>query len=97
MNETYTNRAYTGTPATVSALRAALTANSVAKARVRLMPNGSVRLVLNDVQDRPAALIALATVHACTTGGGVFTTPSNDATKYAWNGPVEIFLRFTQI
>lgn len=88
---------YTGTPTSVAALRAALVANGVAKARVRLMPNGSVRLVLNSVQDRPAANAALASVHACTVGGERFTEPANVGTRCAWNGPEELFLRFAQL
>lgn len=88
---------YTGTAASVAALRAALVACNVVKARVRLMPNGSVRLNLNSVQDRAAANTALAAVNACTVGGDRFTEPANIETKYAWNGPVELFLRFAQL
>ncbi len=90
--EVYTNLTMLGTPATVAALRAALDSRGV-KARVRLMPNGCVRVVLANLTDRPTACDALAAVNACTVGGGVFTTPANDATKYAWT-LTEVFVRF---
>lgn len=73
-------------------LRNALTEMGVKKARVRIMTHGRARVVLNSVEDRDAARDALVFADATTVGGMPFTNPDS---KHAWNGPVEIFVRFS--
>jgi hypothetical protein len=72
-------------------LRANLLAAGVNGARVRKCPNGSARLVLASANDRDAARDALVLSNACTGSGKSFADPSS---RHAWNGPVEIFIRF---
>lgn len=84
-------RLYPATAAKATFLRAELTAMGVKRARVRVMRNGAARLVLNSIEDRDAARDALVMSDACTACGDAFTVPSS---RFAWNGPVEIFVRF---
>lgn len=82
------------TPATAAhatELRANLSAFGVAKARVRVMRNGAMRLVLASRSDRDAARDALVLCDARTAAGMPFTNPDSAC---AWNGPVEVFVRF---
>lgn len=82
---------YPATPEKAAFLRLALTNAGVKKARCKVMRNGALRLVLNSVEDKPNALGALVEVGALDCSGMHFTDPR---TKHAWNGPVEIFVRF---
>ena len=79
------------TDAKASSLRAELAASGVKGARVRKMPNGACRLVLASAADRDNARDALVSVNACTGSGVAFTSPDS---RFAWNGPTEIFVRF---
>lgn len=83
-------RLYPATAEKAAALRTNLTLSG-AKGRVRVMPNGAARLVINTPADRDAARDALVLSNACTTSGNAFTSP---AAIHAWNGPTEIFVRF---
>lgn len=82
---------YPATADKASALRSNLFFCGANKARVRVMPNGAARLVLASVTDRDAARDALVLSNACTACGEAFTYP---ASRSAWNGPTEIFVRF---
>jgi hypothetical protein len=81
------------TDAKASALRAELSLSGVKGARVRKMPNGACRIVLASAADRDNARDALVTVNACTGSGKPFTSPDS---RFAWNGPTEIFIRFLE-
>jgi hypothetical protein len=90
--ETMITKLYAANAENADNLRNALTQMGVKKARVRVMKYGAARLVLNSVEDRDAARDALVLANAVDCTGKPFTDPS---TKHAWNGPVEIFVRFT--
>ena len=74
-------------------LRAGLKSLGVQGARVRCMPNGAGRLVLASAAERDAARDALVLVNACTGSGMPFTQPES---RFAWNGPTELFFRFLE-
>lgn len=82
---------YHATATNTDRLRAELTAMGVKRARVRKIPCGTARLVLNSVEDREAARDALVLAGALTAGGRPFTDPT---TQHAWNTQTEIFIRF---
>lgn len=82
---------YPCTAEKATSLRANLSICGANNARVRVMRNGSARVVLASVSDRDAARDALVLSSACTATGNSFTSP---ASTNAWNGPVEIFIRF---
>ncbi len=82
---------YSVTTEKANLLRDNLAFCGVKSARVRKMPNGVCRLVLNSRDDRDAARDALVMSDACTACGMAFTNPES---RFAWNGPVEIFVRF---
>lgn len=82
---------YPATKNNAERLRSELAAMGVKKARVRVMKYGAARLVLNSVEDREAARDALVLAGALTGSGTPFTDPRS---AHAWNGPVEIFVRF---
>lgn len=56
------------------------------------MPNGAARLVIASPADRDAPRDALVLSNACTASGRAFTSTD---TNTAWNGPTEIFVRFS--
>jgi hypothetical protein len=82
---------YPATAEKVADLRSLLTSCGVNGARVRRMANGAARLVLASRDDRDAARDALVLANARTATGCDFTNPDS---RFAWNGPVEIFVRF---
>lgn len=84
-------RLYPATAEKVADLRSLLTSCGVTGARVRRMANGAARLVLASNNDRDAARDALTLADARTCSGLAFTSPDS---RFAWNGPVEIFVRF---
>lgn len=78
------------TAAKVAIVRANL-ALCGASARVRVMRNGALRVVLASVAEREAARDALVLSDACTASGVSFADADS---RFAWNGPVEVFVRF---
>lgn len=82
---------YNITTAKAEALRTELALSGLTNARVRKMRNGAGRLVIASVDDRDAARDALVMVNACTISGNPFTKPES---RFAWNGPTELFFRF---
>ena len=82
---------YPATAEKAALVRENLALCGVSGARVRRMPNGALRLALASSVDRAAARDALVLSDACTATGESFTSP---ASQHAWNGPVEIFVRF---
>lgn len=59
--------------------------------RVRRMPNGSLRIVARSKDQRDSVRDALVLSDACTGSGAPFTSPDSNS---AWNGDLEIFVRF---
>lgn len=84
---------YPVTPAKAEALRAALAFWGANKARVRQMRNGACRVNLATVDHRSAARDAFVELNACTASGQSFTDVKS---RFAWNGPTEIFIRFLE-
>lgn len=84
---------YPATAEKASALRSVLRDVGVKGARIRRMANGALRLVVASASDREAARDALVIVGACTACGKAFTLPGS---RFAWNGPNEIFVRFLE-
>ena len=82
---------YPATAEKIATVRANLADCGVACARVRRMPNGAARIVLANASDRDAARDALVMSDARTASGLAFTHADS---RFAWNGPVEIFVRF---
>lgn len=82
---------YPVTDAKAHSLRTLLVAMGVPGARVRKMRNGACRVVLKSRAHRDAARDAFVLANACTASGRLFTHPDS---RHAWNGEVEIFLRF---
>lgn len=79
------------TAAKATTVRLNLSLCGVTGARVRVMPNGAMRLVVRDRSQREAARDALVLSDACTATGNLFTSPESSS---AWNGDTEIFVRF---
>jgi hypothetical protein len=88
---TATQILYPATAEKVAGLRSALATCGVTGARVRRMPNGAARVVLATAADRDNARDALVLSNARTCSGVAFTSTDS---RFAWNGPVEIFVRF---
>lgn len=84
-------RLYPATAEKVADLRSLLTSCGVNGARVRRMANGAARLVLASKADRDTARDALVLADARTASGVTFAHPDS---RFAWNGPVEVFVRF---
>ena len=84
---------YPVTEAKAHSLRTLLVALGAKGARVRKMRNGAARVVLADAAHRAAACSALTLAEALTACGQRFDDP---AAWSAWNGPVEIFVRFAK-
>jgi hypothetical protein len=82
---------YPATAEKADLLRSLLATCGVQGARVRVMRNGAARLVLRNASDRDGARDALVLAAARTTTGGTFANPDS---RFAWNGPVEVFVRF---
>jgi hypothetical protein len=82
---------YPATAAKAAAVRGNLALCGVAGARVRRMPNGSLRIVVASKDQRQSVRDALVMSDACTGGGTPFTSPDSNS---AWNGDFEIFVRF---
>lgn len=85
------NALYPATAAKAATVRLNLSLCGVTGARVRVMPNGALRLVVRDRSQREAARDALVLSDACTACGALFTSPD---CATAWNGDLEIFVRF---
>lgn len=83
-------RIYSATAEKAASVRANLSACG-ARARVRVMPNGSLRVVAADASQRDAVRDALVLSDACTTSGTPFSSINS---RNAWNGPCEVFVRF---
>jgi hypothetical protein len=82
---------YPATAAHAATVRANLAACGVSDVRVRVMPNGAMRLVLRSRDQRESVRDALVLSGAVTASGKSFASPSSST---AWNGDVEIFVRF---
>lgn len=85
------NTLFPATAAKAAIVRTNLSACGISGVRVRCMPNGAMRLVLSDKGQRDAVRDALVLSDACTGGGLLFTHPDS---RHAWNGDLEIFVRF---
>jgi hypothetical protein len=82
---------YPATAAKAAIVRANLLLCGATGVRVRVMPNGAMRLVLASADQRGAVRDALVLSDACTHSGNLFTSPDS---RFAWNGATEISIRF---
>ena len=82
---------YPATAAKATLVRENLALCGAAGVRVRRMPNGSLRVVVRSKDQRAAVRDALILSDACTGSGMLFTSPDSNS---AWNGDLEIFVRF---
>lgn len=84
---------YPATAAKAATVRANLALCGVSGVRVRVMPNGAMRVVLASADQRAAVRDALVISDACTAAGMPFAAADS---RFAWNGSTEVFVRFLE-